>query len=142
MTILCLMLFSCSSDNNSNSTPEDTLLVGKWEVFQGKTFPAGTIITGNEQLNNFNFACPTQKDYVQFGSQGSAKVSTYNNSCNEISNIGTYTKTDFIINFYHNNQFDGTWEILSLTNTTLKVKENNPSTGTPEEIIVMNFKKI
>lgn len=141
VSILFLTLSSCSSGDNE-STTTDAQLVGKWEVFQVKSFPAGTVITGNEPLMPFNFACPTLKDYVQFGSEGTAKVATYNSSCSEQANIGTYTKTDFLINFFHNGEYDGSWEIISLTNTTLKVKEPNPSTGTPVEIIVMSFKKI
>ena len=141
-SILLLTLSSCSSGDSSGSTSSDSQLVGKWEVYQVRTFPAGTVITGNEQLYDFAFACSTQKDYAQFGSQGTAKVATYNSSCSEESNIGTYTKTDFLINFYHDSQFDGSWEILTLNNTSLKVKYPNPPTGTPEEIIVMSFKKI
>ena len=141
LSILFLTFSSCSSGGSDGSS-SDSQLVGKWEVFQGAVYPAGTVITGNEPLTNFNFACPTLKNYVQFGSQGTAKVATYNSSCSEQANIGTYTKTDFLINFFHNGEYDGSWEIISLTNTTLKVKENNPSTGTPVEIIVMSFKKI
>ena len=141
VSILFLTLSACSS-GGSDSTSTDSQLVGKWEVFQVKTFPAGTVITGNEQLYDFAFACPTLKDYVQFGSQGTAKVATYNSSCSEEANIGTYTKTDFLINFYHNNVYDGSWEIISINSTSLKVKQPNPSTGTPVEIIVMSFKKI
>lgn len=141
VSILFLTLSSCSSsDGDGQST--NTQLVGKWEVFQVKSFPAGTVITGNEPLMPFNFACSTLKDYVLFGSEGTVKVVTYDNSCNEDANIGTYTKTDFLINFYNNGVFDGSWEIISLNNTTLKVKQNNPSTGTPVEIIVMSFKKV
>ena len=141
VSILFLTLSSCSS-GGSDSTSTDAQLVGKWEIFQGGMYPAGTVITGNEPLTNFPFACPTLKDYVQFGSQGTAKVATYNSSCSEEANIGTYTKTDFLINFYHGSVYDGSWEIISLNNTTLKVKYYNPPTGTPEEIIVMSFKKI
>ena len=141
ISILFLTLSACSS-GGSDGTSTDSQLVGKWEVFQGAIYPAGTVITGNEPLTNFNFACPTLKDYVQFGSQGTAKVATYNSSCSEEANIGTYTKTDFLINFYQNSVYDGSWEIISLTNTTLKVKYPNPSTGTPVEIFVMSFKRI
>lgn len=141
VSILFLTFSSCSS-GGSDGTSTDEQLVGKWEVFQVNIFPAGTVITGNETLMPFNFACPTLKDYVLFGSQGTAKVATYNSSCSEEANIGTYTKTDFLINFYQNNVYDGSWEIISLTNTTLKVKYPNPSTGTPVEIFVMSFKKV
>lgn len=143
--VLCFfsvfVLSSCSSSDSENNSTE-AQLVGKWETYQVGIFPVGTVITGNEQLYDFNFACSTFKDYVQFGSQGTAKVATYNSSCSEQANIGTYIKTDMLINFYSNGNYDGSWEIISLTNTTLKVKQPNPSTGTPVEIYVYSFKKV
>jgi hypothetical protein len=142
LSISFLMLQACSSGDGTNSNTSSSQLVGKWEVFQVAIYPAGTVITGNEPLSNFNFACPTLKGYVQFGSEGIAKVASYNSNCSEQANIGTYTKTDFLINFYQNNDYSGSWEIISLNNTSLKVKYPNPSTGTPVEIFVMSFKKI
>ena len=147
ISITFFILQACSSNDSSSSTVindnlTNTLLVGKWEIFQGSVYPAGTVVKGNEPLTNFNFACPLYKDYIQFGSQGTVKFATYNSSCSEEPNITTYTKTDFLINFYKNSVYDGSWEIISLTNTNLKVKYPSPSTGTPVEIIVLSFKKV
>lgn len=141
LSISFLILQSCSSDNSDGnaSTPQ---LVGKWEVFQVATYPPGTVITDSTPLINYQFDCPTLKDYCQFGSQGSLKQVSYNNSCTETNDIGTYTKTDNIINLYQNNVYKGYWEILSLTSSTLKIKYPTPQTGTPDEIVVLSFKKI
>ena len=135
------LLQSCSS-SSSDGNASSFQLVGKWEIYQVGSYPAGTIINSSSQLVNFQFACASLKDYVQFGSEGTAKVSSYNSNCSEQANIGTYTKTDFLINFYQNNDYSGSWEIISLNNTYLKVKYPNPPTGTPEEIIVVSFKKV
>lgn len=129
------MLQSCSSGSSDNAS--STQLVGKWEVYQVGSFPPGTVINGSEPLVNFQFACPTIKDYCQFGSQGTFKAASYNNSCTEGGGIGTYTKTDNIINVYQNNVFQVSWEIISLTNTTLKIKESSSN-----DIVVTSFKKI
>lgn len=141
LSITFLILQSCSSDNSDGnaSTPQ---LVGKWEVFQVASYPPGTVITDSTPLNNYQFDCPTLKDYCQFGSQGSLKQVSYNNSCTETNDIGTYTKTDNIINLYQNNVYEGYWEILSLTSSTLKIKYPTPQTGTPDVIVVVSFKKI
>jgi hypothetical protein len=143
VSIVFLMLQACSSSNsNSNNTASSTQLVGKWEVFQVGTVPPGTVITGSESLTNFQFACSTYKDYYLFGGQGTFKVATYNNNCSEGGGIGTYTKTDNIINLYQNNVLQVTMEILSLSSSTLKVKYPSPATGTPNTIVIMSFKKI
>ena len=142
LSITFLMLQACSSEGSSDSNTSSSQLVGKWEVFQVGEFPPGTVITNSTPLVNFQFACPIYKDYWQFGSQGSFKAATYNNSCAEGGGIGTYTKTDNIINIYQNNVFQVSMEIISLTSTILKVKYPSPATGTPNVILVQSYKKI
>jgi hypothetical protein len=140
-SITFIILQSCSSDS-SDTNASSSQLVGKWEVFQVASYPPGTVITDSTPLINYQFDCPTLKDYCQFGSQGSLKQVSYNNSCTETNDIGTYTKTDNIINLYQNNVYEGYWEILSLTSSTLKIKYPTPQTGTPDVIVVVSFKKI
>jgi hypothetical protein len=136
LSVTFLIIQSCSSDNSdgNSSTPQ---LVGKWEVFQVGEFPPGTSINSSTPLMNFQFECSTKKDYYQFGSQGSFKAVTYNSSCAEGGGIGTYTKTDNFISVYQNNVLQVTWEIITLTNTTLKIKET-----TPDHIMVSSYNKI
>ena len=124
LSFTTILLQSCSS-SDSDSNTSSSQLVGKWEVFQVGEFPPGTVITNSTPLVNFQFACPTYKDYWQFGSQGSFKAATYDNSCAEGGGIGTYTKTDNILNIYQNNVFQVSMEIISLTSSILKVKFNN-----------------
>lgn len=144
-SVALLMLQACStggSSDGSSSTSTSGSLVGKWELFQVASYPPGTIITDSTPLINYQFDCPTRKDYCQFGSQGSLKQVSYNTSCAETNDIGTYTKTDNIINLYKNNVYKGYWEILSLTSSTLKIKYPTPQTGTPDVIVVASLKKI
>ena len=136
------MLQACSSGESSDSNESSAQLVGKWEAFQVGEFPPGTVITNSTPLVPFQFACPTYKDYWQFGSQGSFKAVTYNSSCAEGGGIGTYTKTDNILNIYQNNVLQVSMEIISLTSNILKVKFPSPATGTPNAIMVESFKKI
>ena len=130
------MLQACSSSSSDNNA-SSSLLVGKWEVFQVGSFPPGTVITNSTPLVDFLYACPTYKDYWQFGSQGSFKAVTYNSSCAEGGGIGTYTKTDNFISVYQNNVLQVTWEIITQTNTTLKIKET-----TQNYILVSSYIKI
>jgi hypothetical protein len=144
-SVALLMLQACStggSSDGTSSTSTSGSFVGKWESYQVGTFAPGTIITDSTPLMNQQFDCPTLKDYCQFGSQGSIKVVTYNTNCAEGGGIGTYTKIDNFINIYQNNVFQVTWEIISLTSTTLKIKYPSPATGTPDVIVVASFKKI
>jgi hypothetical protein len=142
LSISFLMLQACSSGESSDSNESSAQLVGKWEAFQVGEFPPGTVITNSTPLVPFQFACPTYKDYWQFGSQGSFKAVTYNSSCAEGGGIGTYTKTDNILNIYQNNVLQVSMEIISLTSNILKVKFPSPATGTPNAIMVESFKKI
>jgi hypothetical protein len=139
--ISLLLLQSCSSESN-DSNASSSQLVGKWEVFQFGEFPPGTVITNSTPLVNFQFACPTYKDYYQFGSQGSFKAATYDENCSEGGGIATYTKTDNILNIYENNVFQFSMEIISLTSNILKVKFLSPPSDTPDAILVGSFKKI
>lgn len=141
LSISILILQSCSSSDSSSSSSSQSM-VGKWEYFQVKVFPAGTTITGNEELNNITFQCPIKKDYVQFWPEGTAKLVTYDQNCMEDSSIATWVKTDFLLNFNYNNNQTATWEIVYLDNSIMKIKYPNPSTGTPMEYIVGSFKKI
>jgi hypothetical protein len=141
LSISFLMLQACSSSSNDNNA-SSSQLVGKWEVFQVGEFPPGTVITNSTPLVNFQFACPIYKDYYQFGSQGSFKAATYEGNCSEGGGIGTYTKTDNILNIYENNVFQFSMEIISLTSNILKVKFLSPPSDTPDAILVGSFKKI
>jgi hypothetical protein len=138
--LICVLLFGCSKDDSSTSSSNNTssaLLIAKWELFQVRSFPAGTVINGSEPLLNYQFECPTFKDYCQFGSQGSFKNVFYDNRCAEGGGLGTYTKIDNTINIFKNNVLEETWEIISLTSSTLKIKY--PDSG---GIIVISFKKV
>jgi hypothetical protein len=138
--LLCVLLFGCSkkdSTPSSGNNASSALLVAKWEPYQLRSFPPGTVINGSEPLLNYQFECPTIKDYCQFGSQGSFKNVFYDNRCAEDGGIGNYTKIDNTINIFKNNVLEETWEIISLTSSTLKIKY--PDSGA---IMVISFKKV
>ncbi len=138
--LLTFSFFSCSNnDENSNTTPTNESLIGKWEYFQVNSFPVGTTITGNETLVNWPHACSTKKDFMQFYSGGSLKIALYNSACMEDSGVINYVKTDVFIDIIENNITVEEWEIIELSNTTLKVKEVINSES--EELMVLSFKK-
>lgn len=141
LVFIALFLHACSSDedNNSNNSAGH---VGKWEMDKVNIFPIGTVITGDETLYDFNFQCPTNKDYIRLGSEGAYKISTYDSDCIEEAEIGNYVKTDFVLNFYIAGELVDSVEIISLTANELKIKQYNPSTGIPEEIYVYSFKRV
>jgi hypothetical protein len=139
LSITFLLLQSCSSSDGSSSSGSQSL-VGKWEVSKLKTFPASTIITGNESLPNYNHPCATKKDYIEFWSEGTAKFVYHNQNCSQQSTIANWVKTDFILNLSSNGDSIA-WEIISLTSSELKIKYPNPPTGTPMEYIVISYNK-
>lgn len=140
LSISLILLQSCSSGDSSNSITSNSQLVGKWEVFQAGMYPKGTVITGNETLNNYNFPCPKFKNYIQFGSEGAIKNVNYNKECVEDVQIGTFIKTDFILSVFVNNKLDSSVEIISLNNNILKLKEI--STSDSPNFYVVSYKKV
>lgn len=143
LCITYVLLQSCTTGVGVNNSSSSNSIVGKWECYQVGSFPLGTVINGSESLYDFRFACPSYKDYLQFGSQGTLKVASFDSTCTDHGGIGTYTKSDNIINIYQNNVFQVSWEIIDLNNTTLKIKYPNPNNiGNSGEIIVGSFKKV
>jgi hypothetical protein len=142
MSFTLIALSSCSSDSNDNNS--NNTIVGKWEYYKVRTFPAGTVITGNEELYPLPQECPTRTQYLQFGNQGSLKEALYDNNCNEEINLGTYSLNDFILNLDFTqdlSEMDDTWEVLTLNNSTLTIMAPNPTIN-PVEINVFSFRKI
>ncbi len=140
LSVTFLILQSCSSGDSSSSNVDNSQLVGKWEVFQVGMYPKGTVITGNETLNNYNFPCPKFKNYIQFGGEGAIKNVNYNKECVEDVVIGTYIKTDFILSVFLNNKLDSSIEVISLNNNILKLKEIDTSDS--PEFYVVSYKKV
>jgi len=147
------MFQSCSSGddsagNNDGSIPNSQDIIGKWAYFQVGHFPPGTTITGNESLSDGQPpVCSTKKDYIEFWSEGTLKKVEYKKDCYEEVSYGTWAKTDFLLNVNYGTELEQSLEIITLTNTTLKLKFYSYSNeGTPEEtleeIIVLSFKKI
>jgi hypothetical protein len=140
LSVTLLLLQSCSSEDSSDSISSNSQLVGKWEPFQVGMYPKGTVITGNEILINYNSPCSNSKGYIQFGSEGAIKSVNYDKDCIGDVGIGTYVKTDFIINVFVNNKIDVSLEIISLNNNVLKLKEIDTSDS--PEFYVVSYKKI
>ncbi len=125
VTIISIIAFSsCSKDddNNNNSTPTGNI-VGKWNIDRAGAIENGVEVDIEPFSGNIS-GC--QKDYQEFSADGNYNLGDYtNNACNITIGIGSWTKEGNIIKI-SGGQF-ATYEIVSLTETTMKLKFKNPS---------------
>jgi Lipocalin-like domain len=111
-------LASCSKSDDNNSTSGN--IVGKWSIDKAGAIENGVDVAAFE--GNFT-GC--QKDYTQFLADGTHRLGDYTNAaCNLSVAIGTWTKEGNTIKI-SGGQF-ATYEIESLTETTMKLKFENP----------------
>ena len=142
LLIVFFIIIGCSSDENQSNN--NNSIIGTWEYFKVRSFPAGTTITGQEELFNYPHECPTKKAYLRFGNGGSLKDAFYYDDCEEEISLGNYILNDFILslNFTQGySEMEGDWEVLVLNNTNLIIAAPNPPIN-PVEIDVFNLRKI
>jgi|GEM_PF-6960069 len=142
---LSTILFSCSNEDNDENNQENQL-IGKWEYYEINTFTPGTDLSGDLQLIEYPQRCDSQKDYMVFGEDGSAKnVFNYSDCFQDVS-LGTYSRNDFILSIDfepYEDEMSQDWEILSISNDFLTISAPNPAPPSePEEINVFKFIKI
>ena len=115
---------SCSKDDDSAS------LQGKWALLQ-----YGTLVNGQEVLENFVDTDGCQQDYTQITATNtiSHNFVDLGSGCEEfIGNPVSYTRNGNILT-----SADGTSEIKSLTGSTLKIYSDEDSGNGPETFIVV-----
>lgn len=110
--ISALVFISCS-DNDDTTTPEASI-IGSWEYDK-----EGTIVGSTETLVNYENLCSNKKDYVHFFQNGEYDEYSYNSACGETVDFGEWTKSG---NMLTNVTENSTVEILTLSDTTLKIK--------------------
>jgi Lipocalin-like domain len=119
--VIIIALTSCSKSDDNNSTSSN--IVGKWSIDK-----AGAIENGAEvdvAAFDGNFA-GCQKDYTEFLADGTHKLGDYTNAaCNLSAATGTWTKEGNTIKI-SGGQF-ATYEMVTITATTMKLKFKNPS---------------
>jgi Lipocalin-like domain len=124
-TILAITLatiFTSCSKSNSDSTTSGNI-VGKWSIDRAGAIENGAEIDVAPFVGNIS-GC--QKDYSEFLADGTYKLGDYTNAaCNLSVATGTWTKEGNTIKI-SGGQF-ATYEIESLTETTMKLKFKNPS---------------
>lgn len=137
--LVLISVMSCSKEDDDKTV--NPSLVGKWEYDK-----IGTInSSGEEVLNSYVHACSTKKDFVEF-TQASFSDTSFGGGC-EIytANYPSYSKNDNVVKFYANGNTEASfyYEILSLTETELKVKSiyTNVITGKASSTTVIVFKR-
>ncbi|MBE0392947.1 hypothetical protein HNQ02_000149 [Flavobacterium sp. 7E] len=116
---LGLSVSSCSNDDNDSGSIE-----GKWELYK-----VGGTIAGQEILVEIpSNVTPCGKDYLEFVKGGVLNDFSFGDSdsdCTKPTETGVWTKTDNKLNITYASEFGADYDILELTNSTLKIKEIN-----------------
>ena len=137
--LVLISVMSCSKEDDDKTV--NPSLVGKWEYEK-----IGSInSSGEEVLASYVHACATKKDFVEF-TQASFSDTSFGGGCETYTaNYPSYSKNDNIVRFYTNGNTEASfyYEILSLTETELKVKSiyTNVITGKASSITVIVFKR-
>jgi Lipocalin-like domain len=118
---LVAIIASCSKSDDNNATSGN--IVGKWSIDKAGALDNGAEVDVAPFIGNIT-GC--QKDYQEFLADGTYKLGDYTNAaCNLSVATGTWTKEGNTIKI-SGGQF-ATYEIESLTETTMKLKFKNPS---------------
>lgn len=120
------MFVSCSSDDDNGGNEEK--IIGKWEFTQD-----GTIVDGQEILVPYENEAPEcGKDFVEFRTNNTARqvefFLDFNEECDSDTVNATYSISGKNITITSGGE-TGTLEILTLNNTTLKIKSTEEFGG-------------
>lgn len=111
--VSALSFISCGNDDGPVVAAEASI-IGSWEYSK-----EGTIVGTTETLVNYQNLCSNKKDYIEFLQIGEYDDVSYNSNCDESIDYGSWTKSG---NMLTNVTENSTVEILTLTDTTLKIK--------------------
>ncbi len=115
-----IALFSCSKNDDDNSTPTNGNIVSKWHLID--ILENGTPISG--------YSCNKELDITEFTSTGQSitKYSDFNsnNVCIQYTENGTYTVSENILTDVQKNGtikiYEAKYKIKELTATSLKLE--------------------
>lgn len=109
---------SCDKDEDSETANTGASLEGKWQFAK-----EGTIANGKEVLVDYIHLSGCTKDYMEFLPKNVWKIHFFDiPNCQEETNTATWTKNNNSVVLSFPNEPNDIFEILELTNTTLKIK--------------------
>ncbi len=119
VSVLAVSLVSCNKDDDGDSAS----IEGSWEFSQ-----VGGVISGQEVLVAYSNECASQKDYVEFASDGAFRGYFYYDDCSLDNEIGTWSKDGD--NLTITSEGVVTLEIKELTSSSLKLYSTYTEQGT------------
>lgn len=128
VAVLALGLSSCSKDDDKAPEAE---LVGKWEFSQ-----EGAIINGQEVLEPYVHEVDCAKDFLLFAASTVTEYNYYGADCEEEIYVDAYNRNGNTLNIMMDGELFVV-EIVSLSNTTLKLKISETFDGTTEQFVTV-----
>lgn len=113
VTLLSISFYSCQEDNFVDSTASyESRIIGKWEYLSELGF------TNDDEHydKDWEHNCSTDKDYIEFKSNGMYYELSYNEDCDESSKMGSYKVIDHTTITFNSNIL---YTIISVNDTHL-----------------------
>ncbi|MDR6968902.1 hypothetical protein J2X31_002928 [Flavobacterium arsenatis] len=132
VAFVALTFSSCGSDDNGTNTAS---IIGKWEYSQ-----TGDVIEGVEFLETYDHTTGCNKDYIEFKSNGTFDDVWYSNGasgCTSDNDSGTWAQNGVTITTAYGEQDAEEGEILTLNETTLKVRFVDTSEGMTQTYVTV-----
>ena len=131
-SVLTLGFSSCSKDDAKVS---EASLVGKWEFAQ-----EGLIVDGQEFLQPYVHEVDCNKDYLLFAASTVAEYNYFGSECEEDIYVDPYTRIGNTLNIMMDGELVVV-EIVTLSDTTLKLKISETIDGSSEQFVTVFTKK-
>jgi|Laugresbdmm110sd_1035091.scaffolds.fasta_scaffold145308_1 hypothetical protein len=126
---LCLLIVSCSKDDEAPLTGTPTSVVGKWMLLE-INFYSNNVLVNTEIENQDNNTCP---DYIQFNSNR-----TYNNilkdaNCNITFSSNGHYIYDPSLHILRITETGESFAVINITNNDLTTELSYTESGIPKK---------
>lgn len=124
---------ACSSDDNKGGSDSHSLIVGKWEFYKETEYVNGEL----EYDEAYDHSCPSEKDYVEFGTAGEFIQVNYNETCQVESESATYSLSgDHILINSEDEEDSAILKIITLNSSKLIVESEEEWEGITYKFII------
>lgn len=121
LSVITIAFSSCSK--NEETVIEPTLtIVGKWEFSKQVTYDN----SNQEVITDYTHRCPSQKDFIQFESNGVYNSTASSSNCISETETRTYVYENKVVKLYNGSDLISySIQVLSLSANELKIKYVN-----------------
>lgn len=121
LSVITIASSSCSKNEETVIEPAPTI-VGKWEFSKQVTYDN----SNQEVITDYTHSCPSQKNFIQFESNGVYNSTGSSSNCISETETRTYVYENNVVNLYNgSNLLSYKIRVLSLTANEIKIRREN-----------------